>query len=252
MSATSLPARTTWPARIGWAGLNTMQAIYAMLVTVAGFPFALLLALLSGPRLPLRMAAWYWSPLLFLGAGARLRVEGAECVDWSRPQVLVANHASMIDIPALFRAVPVPLRFVLKREIARVPFVGWYARLMGMAFIDRGNARDAKRRLVDAAGQLRDAATFAAFPEGTRSKDGAVGSFKGGALQLAIEAGVPVLPVAIEGAGRVLPPSGFCVRPGAIVIRFGEPIDTAGMSPQDRNALAQRARDAVLALKQAR
>jgi 1-acyl-sn-glycerol-3-phosphate acyltransferase len=181
-----------------------------------------------------------------------LRVEGAERVDWSRPLVLVANHASMIDIPALFRAVPVPLRFVLKREIARVPFVGWYARLMGMAFIDRGNARDAKRKLSDAAEQLRDAATFAAFPEGTRGKDGTIGPFKGGALQLAIEAGVPVLPVAIEGSGRVLPPTGFSVRPGEIVVRFGDPIETTGMTPQDRNALAQRARESVVALRQGR
>jgi 1-acyl-sn-glycerol-3-phosphate acyltransferase len=249
MSTTSLPARRTdWPARIGWAGLNTLQAVFTIAVTVAGFPVALLLGLLSGPRLPLRMAAWYWAPLLFLGAGARLRVEGAERVDWSRPQVLVANHASMMDIPALFRAVPVPLRFVLKREIARVPFVGWYARLMGMAFIDRGNARDAKRRLADAAERLRGAATFAAFPEGTRSKDGTVGAFKGGALQLAIEAGVPVLPVAIQGAGRVLPPTGFSVRPGEIVVRFGDPIETTGLAPQDRNALARRAREAVIEL----
>jgi 1-acyl-sn-glycerol-3-phosphate acyltransferase len=253
MSTTPPPARRTdWPARIGWAGLNTLQAVFTIAVTVAGFPVALLLGLLSGPRLPLRMAAWYWAPLLFLGAGARLRVEGAERVDWSRPQVLVANHASMIDIPALFRAGPVPLRFVLKREIARVPFVGWYARLMGMAFIDRGNARDAKRRLADAAERLRGAATFAAFPEGTRSKDGTIGAFKGGALQLALEAGVPVVPVAIVGAGEVLPPSGFRVRPGEIVVRFGDPIETTGLAPQDRNALARRARDAVLALKQAR
>jgi 1-acyl-sn-glycerol-3-phosphate acyltransferase len=141
---------------------------------------------------------------------------------------------------------------VLKREIAGVPFVGWYARFMGMAFIDRGNAREAKRKLAEAAEKLRGAATFAAFPEGTRSKDGTVGPFKGGALQLALEAGVPVLPVAIAGAGSVLPPSGFSVRPGTIVVRFGDPIETAGMAPQDRNALAQRARDAVLALHDAR
>ena len=71
-------------------------------------------------------------------------------------------------------------------------------------------------------------------------------------MQLALEAGVPVLPVAIEGAGWVLPPSGFSVRPGTIVVRFGEPIETTGLTPQDRNALAQRARAAVVALKQAR
>ena len=70
-----------------------------------------------------------------------------------------------------------------------------------------------------------------------------MGPFKAGILQLAIEAGVPVVPVAIEGAGRVLPPSGFSVRPGEIVLRFGDPIETTGMAPQDRNALARRARE---------
>lgn len=249
MSVTLPPSRSPWPVRVGWLALNAVQATFTALVTLAGLPVALLLGLLFGPSLPLRMAAWYWAPLLFLGAGVRVRVEGAGRVDWSRAQVLVANHASMIDIPVLFRAVPIPLRFVLKREMANVPLVGWYAKAMGMVFIDRGNARDAKRRLGDALRSLREGATFAAFPEGTRSKDGAIGAFKSGVLQLALEAGVPVVPVSIEGAGRVLPPSGFRVRPGEIVVRFGDPIDTGGMTPNDRNALAQRAREAVLALR---
>ena len=108
---------------------------------------------------------------------------------------------------------------------------------------------DRVRAALAAAGQPD---TIAAFPEGTRSKDGSVGPFKAGILQLAIEAGVPVVPVAIEGAGRVLPPSGFSVRPGEIVLRFGDPIETTGMAPQDRNALARRAREAVVALLHAR
>ena len=231
-----------------WGALNALQAVFTVLVTLVGFPVALLLGLVFGPRVPLRMAAWYWAPLLFAGAGAKLEVEGAERIDWTRPMVLVANHASMIDIPALFRAVPVPLRFVLKREIASVPVVGWYARMMGMVFIDRGNAREAKRKLGAAADQLRGDAVFAAFPEGTRSKDGVVGPFKAGALQVALEAGVAVVPVAIAGAGHVLPPAGFVVRPGTIRVRFGAPIETAGLQPTDRNALAQQAREQIVAM----
>ena len=152
-----------------WGALNALQAMFMALVTIVGFPVSLLLGLVSGSGAPLRMASWYWAPLLFAGAGAKVDVEGAERIDWSKPMVLVANHQSMIDIPALFRAVPVPLRFMLKREIAGVPIIGWYARLMGMVFIDRGNARDAKRKLGDAADRLRGGATLAAFPEGTRS-----------------------------------------------------------------------------------
>ena len=194
------------------------------------------------------MASWYWSPLLLRGAGAKLVVEGAEGVDWSRPLVLASNHASMMDIVALFRAVPTPLRFMLKRELARVPFIGWYAAAMGMVFIDRGNTRDAKRKLGDAVDKLRNGATLIAFPEGTRSKDGTVGAFKGGAFQVAIEAGVPVVPVAITGAGDVLPPSGFRVRPGTIRVRFGAPIATTALQAQDRNALASGAREAVVGM----
>ena len=96
--------------------------------------------------------------------------------------VLVANHQSMIDIPTLFRAVPVPLRFMLKQELARVPLVGWYARTMGMVFIERGVTRSAPRRLREAVARVRGGATLVAFPEGTRSRDGSVGPFKGGAL----------------------------------------------------------------------
>lgn len=232
-----------------WFVLNALQLVVLVVVTVAGFPVALLLALVAGPGRALRFASWCWAPILLKGAGATLVVEGTERVDWSRPCVLVANHASMFDIVVLVRAVPVPLRFLLKQELAKMPVIGWYARAMGMVFIERGNARAAHRRLASAVELLRNGATLIAFPEGTRSKDGTVGSFKGGAFQLAIEAGVPVVPVHIAGSGAVLPPSGFRVRPGTIRLRFGAPIETQGMQDKDRVALAQQARAAVVALE---
>jgi len=236
--------------RLGWAVLNALQAVLLVGITVVGFPVALLLRVLFGQGPALRVASWFWSPLVFAGAGVRLEVEGREAIDWTRAHVLVANHASMIDVPAMFGAVPVPLRFMLKREIAAIPFIGWYGSAMGMVFIDRGNARDAKRKLGDAVGKLREGATLIAFPEGTRSKDGSVGPFKGGAFQVAIEAGAQVVPVAILGAGAVLAPAGFRVRPGTIRVRFGAPIETQDLQVSDRNALAQRAREAVVQLMQ--
>jgi len=248
MSTLDLPRAPSRPSHPGWWLVNALQLLFTITVTVAGFPVSLLLAVLGGRRAALRMASWYWAPLLLGGARARLEVEGAESIDWSRPVVLVSNHQSMIDVCALFRAVPVPLRFALKRELAAVPVVGWYARAMGMVFIDRSNARDARDKLRSAVAHLRGASAIVAFPEGTRSRDGSVGPFKGGAFQLAIEAGVPVVPVAISGSGAVLPASGFAVRPGTIRLRFGEPLSTEGLQPQDRNALAQRARSAIAAM----
>ena len=236
-------------SRLAWTLFNALQLLFTLLWTAGWICLALLVRLLTGgSRWPLRMASRCWAPGLLHGAGARLEVHGLERVDWSRPHVFVANHQSMIDICALFRALPVPLRFVLKQELAGVPFVGWYARAMGMVFIERTSARSSARRLHAAADLLREGACVCAFPEGTRSRDGRVGPFKGGAFQLAIEAGVSVVPVAIGGSGKVLPAAGFRVRPGRIVVRIGGPLSTQGMVPHERSALAQQAHTAVVAL----
>lgn len=232
-----------------WWPVNVVQALFTVLWSVFCIMAALLVHLaMRSQRLPLVMARRLWAPGLMLGAGARLRVEGAENVDWSQAQVLVANHQSMIDICALFRAAPVPLRFVLKDELTRLPFLGWYARAMGMVGIARGGGRKAQASLDRAVTLVRSGASLATFPEGTRGPPDQLGPFKGGAFQIAIAAGCPVLPVAIVGSGQVLPPRGFRVRPGVITVRIGEAIPTIGLMPGDRHSLAQRAQQAVASL----
>ena len=248
MSVVGLPMRGLGLRRAAWIAYNAVQLVFTLAWTAGWICLALLLRLVRDERLPLRMAARCWAPGLLGGAGARLQVEGLERVDWTQPLVLVCNHQSVIDACALFRAVPTPLRFVLKEEMTRVPFVGWYARRMGMVFIERGSARSSPQRLRDAVSLVRSGAQLCAFPEGTRSRDGSVGPFKGGVLQVAIAAGVPVVPVAISGSGAVLPAAGFRVRPGVIRLRFGSPIATAGLAVEDRNVLARQARDAVIDL----
>ena len=236
--------------RLAWGVHNAVGFAFTLAWTAAWISLALLVLLVTRRRdIALRMAARGWAPALLAGAGARLVVEGADAVDWSRPHLLVSNHQSVIDICALFRAVPVPLHFLLKQEMTKVPFVGWYARACGMLFIERDNPRAGPRLRREAAGLLRDGHTLCLFPEGTRSRTGAVAPFKGGAFQSAIDAGVDVLPVAIEGAGDVLPPEGFRVRAGVITVRFGAPLATAGAAgAPGRQALADAAHASVLAL----
>jgi 1-acyl-sn-glycerol-3-phosphate acyltransferase len=250
VSVIGLEVRASAVKRTAWSLLNSLQGIYTIGWTAACICAALLARTLCGGRthLPLRMASWLWAPGLLRGAMARLRVEGLDQVDWSRPHVFVANHQSIIDVCALFRALPVPLRFVLKQELAAVPFIGWYARAMGMVFIERGRAHSAARSLQAAAQLLEHGASLCAFPEGTRSGNGELRPFKGGAFHAAIIAQVPVVPIAIIGSGAVLPPSGFRVRPGTIRVRVGAPIPALGMQAHDRQQLAQRAHDAVAEL----
>ena len=250
MNVIGLEPRASTMGRAAWSAWNTLQLIYTIAWTAGCIAMALLVLPLCGGnrRIPLRMASRLWAPGLLLGAGAKLRIEGLERVDFSKPHVFVANHQSIIDICALFRALPVPIRFVIKQELAKVPFIGWYARAMGMVFIERGHAREATERLHGVVSLVRAGESLCAFPEGTRSRNGSVGPFKGGAFQVALQAGVPVVPIAIDGSGAVLPASGFRVRPGTITLHVGEPIHTAGLHAGDRHALAQRAHDAVAAM----
>lgn len=238
-----------------WRLYNVLQFAFTLAWTAGWITLALMLRPLSGAqaRLPLRMASRCWAPGLLWGAGARLEVEGLERVDWSQPCLFVANHQSVIDICALFRAIPVPLRFLLKEEMKRVPFVGWYARATGMLFIVRDNARAGALFRRDAAALLAGGQSLCLFPEGTRSRSGEVAPFKAGSLQAAIDAGVPVVPVALQGAGRVLPVDGFFrVRPGTIRLGFGTPLPVrVDGVPVTRQALAERSRAEVLALLRA-
>ncbi len=237
--------------RVMWSIYNAIMFALIMLWTAAWISAALLArACGAGEDFALRMAARGWAPGVLLGAGVRLRVEGLERVDWSRPYLFVANHQSVIDNAALFRALPVPVRFLLKAEMARVPFLGWYARATGMLFIIRDARRSGPLLRREAAALLAAGHGLCLFPEGTRSLTGEVAPFKSGALQAAIDAGVAIVPVALQGAGRVLPVGGISgARPGPIRVGIGVPLETrVDGAPLPRQALADRAHADVLAM----
>src|SRR6476660_8577156 len=119
-------------SEIGWAVINTLQAIHAVVWSALWISVALVVSGLTWRRRPaLALARRVWAPGL-LAVAVRLEVVGLERVDFSRPHLFVANHQSWIDIPALFAGLPVPLLFMAKRELAKVPFLGWYIRAMGM------------------------------------------------------------------------------------------------------------------------
>jgi len=245
-------ARLPAIAGLLWTLLNMLQFAFTLLWTAGCISLALLVQAVTGRRdIALRMAAWLWAPGLMVFTGGRFEVEGDDAIDWSRPYLVVANHESVIDICALFRAVPVPMRFLLKEEMHRVPFVGRYARATGMLFITRDDRRSGPLLRRQAAALLAEGRTLCLFPEGTRSRDGTLGNFKAGSLQAAIDAGVQILPVALHGTGAVLPAEGFFrVRPGPIRASVGRPLDVrdADGAAIPRQALAEQAQAQVVSM----
>lgn len=235
--------------RIAWLLLNGLQAVFLFLWTAFWVTVVLVVRVVTGsPKLPLTIARKVWLPVVLWTVGARLEVEISPLNDFSKPTIVVANHRSFYDIPALVGSVPANLHFLAKKEVRKIPFLGLYAAAMGMVFIDRSDSEASRASVEHMSRLLEDGASMASYPEGTRSRTGELLPFKTGSFVAAIKAGVPVVPVSISGSERVLPPDGFSPRPGLIRVAIGEPIPTAGLSLEDRRKLADEARAQVEAM----
>lgn len=229
-----------------WPLLNTLQFAFIFGWTGLWITLALLVSVVTrSRRLPLAMARRVWAPGIVAVAGARLEIRGLELLDRGEAYYFASNHQSLGDIPVLYASLPFPLRFIAKRELARIPFLGWYIRAMGMVTIDRKIRTSGFEGIHRAAELLREGAAILSFPEGTRSRDGAVGRFKTAGFVAPIEAGAPVVPVALWGVHEVLPPRTFRLRPGTIGVGLGRPIPTEGLDPRDRMSLARECQHAV-------
>ncbi len=229
-----------------WFVINGCQYVIvgvfsAVLMTIAS---------IAGPfgwvAFSLSVARRYWAPTLLKLGNVKLDVRGLDNVDWTQPVVVVANHQSMVDIPALQAALPINLRFIAKEELLSVPFLGRYMKVAGMIGIDRKQPLAALERIQqDAASATADNAAVVAFAEGTRTRTGEIAPFKPGAILLAQQAGLAIVPLSIHGAREVLLPDQMGARPGTIRIDIGKPIATVGIP---RRVLLQQVHGAVVAM----
>ncbi len=233
--------RTLWP--LGWL---TMAA-----ATVAAALVVIPLSLVARPEATWFVPTW-WCRLLLWLSGAQLELHGEEHLPVNGPAVLISNHASHLDGPALAVALPRPVFFVAKKELARIPVFGQALVAIGTVIVDRGRSEKARRQMQHALDRIRRGRWVLVFAEGTRSRDGGVAPFKKGGFHLAIDAQVPIVPIAIRGSHAILPKGATHPRrPGKIEIVVGEPIPVAGLGKEALPDLLQRTRTAVTALLQA-
>ena len=188
-----------------------------------------------------------WARILLAVSGARIRIEGVEKLDTDAAYVLVANHSSYMDTPAVL-LIPLQIRFFAKGGLFRIPLLGGHLRRAGHLPVVRDNPRASLKSLTEGARLVRErGVSVLLFPEGGRSPDG-LREFKEGAAYLAIKAGVPVVPIGIMGMRRVMPMGSFHVRPHAVTMRIGDPIPTAGIKLDARGELNQTLRRKVAEL----
>jgi 1-acyl-sn-glycerol-3-phosphate acyltransferase len=176
----------------------------------------------------------------------RITRTGSPPADPRRPFVVVANHLSNADIPVI-STLPWEMKWVSKAELFRVPVVGWLMRLAGDIPVNRGDSRSRALAVRRARHYLERHCSVMFMPEGTRSRDGRVRRFHDGAFRLAIEAGVPVLPIAIDGTANALPRKGWMFGPVQCTLHVLEPFETAGLTPDQAPELRERVREAIVA-----
>jgi 1-acyl-sn-glycerol-3-phosphate acyltransferase len=222
--------------------------LFIAIVTSIGSLWGLFLRLVDSSGDKVLDLARSWSGWVTGFAGVRIEVESRATLDPKQPYVFVANHASSLDIWAVFVAIPRRIRLIAKKQLARIPLFGWVMWAGRFIFIDRQN-KLAARRSIDLAGErIRNGDSVLLFPEGTRTRTGALGEFKKGGFHLALRAGVPIVPVALVGTGKLMPPGSYLLRSGAIKVIVGEPIATQGLTDEARVGLSERVRGEVAAM----
>ncbi len=189
-----------------------------------------------------------WGKIICRLAAVTVRIEGAENLKPDQTYIFVGNHVSQFDIFSFQGYFPHDFRWIAKKELFSIPFLGPAMLRSGIVPIDRSHGRKALRSLNKAAEQVAGGTSVLIFPEGTRSADGHLREFKTGAIMLAIKAGVPVIPIGFNGTYSILPKGKFLPDCGEIVIRIGAPIPTDNYKPVDKQTLANHLHDRVAEL----
>jgi len=185
-----------------------------------------------------------WSRLILATTGVRVEVDGLERLEPGRTYVFVSNHQSIYDIPILFWSLPYQLRIIAKESLGRFPFLGWHLSRTGHMLVDR--KRPDRAKIFGWAARLTtNGLSLIVFPEGTRSRDGRVGRFKGGSFYLALEAGLPVVPISVVGSRHVMLRGRLATYPGKVKLVIHEPIDTRDLAGSDPRDFGQRVRGVI-------
>jgi 1-acyl-sn-glycerol-3-phosphate acyltransferase len=226
----------------------------SLYVLVVGGPFVLFAIAIGNPTILYRVGDLGVRLGLFL-SGIRFTVDGAEHLQHHRAAVYAVNHASNVEPPILFtalRSIHPQLRILYKAELRKLPVLVRAWDLAGFVPLERGNPEQSLPAIDGAAKALQGGASFLIFPEGTRSRTGALLPFKKGGFIMALKGEAPIVPVAISGTRNALRRGSFIIRPVHVRVQFAPPVETAGISQDQRDQLIAEVRGRIERMLDAR
>ena len=230
------------PALISSLFLVLFYAVLVLLLTPV-----ILVCIIVGVRDPL-IAVGLWAVRVSRRVlGIKVEVAGLEKFDPRQPHIFMPNHASFMDGPLVMMLIRGTPRVILKKSILRVPVLGLGMRHVGFVPVDRKGAAGGKKSIARAAALIRERGySFLIFPEGTRSRDGGLHSFRRGGFFLALASGAPIVPVTIRGTFELMPKGQWYARRGKVAVAFHEPVAVAGLTAENMGGLMETVRRAIL------
>ena len=225
--------------------LNILQILLIWIWTLITCVLGLFLLLFFNQKKIIYTTSQFWSWFVLGISGVKVKVIGLENIPRNESVIYVSNHESSFDIPALFLGLPVPLFYLAKAELKKIPFFGWYVKAVGMVFVDRANHQNAMNSLIEAGNEIKKGKNIITFPEGSRTRDGKIKRFRRGSFILALENNIDIIPIAITGARAVNPP-GYVITPGTITLTIGERFKTQKYDVNDPDFYAKQVEDWVV------
>jgi 1-acyl-sn-glycerol-3-phosphate acyltransferase len=216
-----------------------------ILSTVFFIALGILVLILSGPDAANRITGWGWARFNSFMTPMRVTVIGRENIVEKQSYVVVANHQSSFDIFVLWGYLRMDTRWVIKKELRKIPLFGLAGKLGGNIYIDRSDRKAAYESLTEARKILINGVSVIMLPEGTRSRDGKLREFKKGAFIMSLELGIPILPVSIVNTRYILPPGTLDLFPGQATLVIHEPVSVVGYSEENLDSLIFKVRAVI-------
>ena len=224
---------------------TAMISLYVIPATAVLCIIAIIVAFFSREGNPVHLIARIWAKSILFVSGIKVDVKGLANIESSKSYIYMSNHRSNFDIPVLLGCLPIQFRWLAKAELFKIPMFGRAMSGAGYVKIDRSNQKAAIKSIDEIAAKMKNGISVMLFPEGTRSQDGNVNPFKKGGFVMAVDTGVPIVPVIIRGTRSIMTKGSWRINRARVTLFIEKPIDTSGFTRVTKVDLLRKVRSVI-------